>query len=216
MENLWQPHGKKILRQTTVCGGGGEERTPSSPSEDGADSCRRPGAGLGSRREPVQCFGRGCAQLCPEKCPLGKGCPRGTGLAQEPVSHPAACLGPGLAPTLPSAPVNCSVGFLLPCPRVQCIHCYCCLFPPLKITSSFKHQSQRGNGSLMFIQSPGTQSFNGRRTHRNAACRAGRPRGGTALAGTRPSGTPSPGPVTAAWVLAASEPREQRSGKAQL
>lgn len=111
------------LRQTTVCGGGGEERTPSSPSEDGADSCRRPGAGLGSRREPVQCFGRGCPQLCPEECPLGKGCPRGTGLAQEPVSHPAACLGSGLALSsispgklqrgLPTALSSCSVYSLL-------------------------------------------------------------------------------------------------------
>lgn len=160
-------------------------------------------------------FRPGLCPAVPRGVSTRKGCPRGTGLMQKPVSHPAACLGPGLAPALPSASVNCSVGFLLPCPRVQCIHCYCCLFP-LKLTSSFKHQSQRGNGSLMFIQSPGTQSFNGRRTHRNAACRAGRPRGGTALAGTRPPGTPSPGPVTAAWVLAASEPREQRSGKAQL
>lgn len=117
------PTEKKISRQTTVCGGGGEERTPSSPSEDGADSCRRPGAGLGSRREPVQCFGRGCAQLCPEECPLGKGCPRGTGLAQEPVSHPAACLGPGLALSsispgklqrgLPTALSSCSLYSLL-------------------------------------------------------------------------------------------------------
>lgn len=91
------------LRQTSVCGGGGEERTASSPSERGADSCPRPGDGLGGQRQPGQCFGRGCAQLCPARCAVGKGCPRGTGLAHEAVSHPAACLGRAQRP-LPYQP----------------------------------------------------------------------------------------------------------------
>lgn len=57
-------------------------------------------AGLGSQREPGQCLGRGRAQLCPERYPVGKGCPRGTGLVQEAVSHPAACPGRPQRPLL--------------------------------------------------------------------------------------------------------------------
>lgn len=57
-------------------------------------------AGLGSQREPGQCLGRGRAQLCPERYPVGKGCPRGTRLMQEAVSHPAACPGRPQRPLL--------------------------------------------------------------------------------------------------------------------
>lgn len=103
--------------------------------------------------EPVP----GCAQSGVQS---GRAVPRHRASAGGRVS-PCGMPGPGSAPTPPPAPVNCAVGFLLPCPGVQCVHCYCCLLPPLKITLSLKHQPQRGKGSLMFMQSPGLSLFMG-------------------------------------------------------
>lgn len=129
--------------------------------------------------------------------------------------HVAPCtmLGAGSAPTPLPAPVNCTVGFLLPCPGVQCIHCYCCLLPPLKITLSFKHQPQRGTAVLCSCKAQDSVfSWALNAQKRDVPCWA--PGRWHSLASTRPPGTPSP--VTAAWLLTASEPREHRSGKAQL
>lgn len=42
-------------------------------------------------------------------------------------------------PLLHQPGVDCRAGFILPCPDVQCVHCYCCIFPPLKLLQHEKN-----------------------------------------------------------------------------
>lgn len=116
---------------------------------------------------PVPALGQelGCAQLCPERCPVGKGCPRGTGLAQETVSHPAARLGRAQRPLLyqqSAALPWCSVYSLL----------------LLSFASSENHfivqisATERKRQPCVHAKRR-TQAFHGRGMHRKAMCHAG-------------------------------------------
>lgn len=133
------------LRQITVCGGGGEERPPCSPSERGAGSCPGPGAGL-------------CPAV-PTAVSSREGLSRGTGLAQETVSHPAAC--PLLYQQSAALPW-CSVYSLLLLSFASSENRFIAQISATeRKRQPYVHAKRR------------TQSFHGRGMHRKAMCPAG-------------------------------------------
>lgn len=164
---------------------------------------------------------RAWAVFGPGPCPAVPGAVSSReGLSQRHRAGAGSCVAPcsvpgaASAPTPLPAPVNCRVSFLLPCPGTQCIHSYSfCLLWKLLYRSNISHGEETAVLRSCKAQDSVFSWALGAQKHDMPCWVPGRWHG--------PGQYPCPRhsesrPVTAAWLLTASQPREQRSGKAQL
>lgn len=155
-------HGKKklYLTQTNVYWGGREEWTTASsgscPQPEAGDRPQRSGAQQGAARQ-----GRAQGWARAEHPGPGPGTAVATWVSGNEgpsqrhgaragghLAIPQRAQGPARWPLLQRAQVNCREGFVSPCPDVQCICCYFCIFPPLKLHLTLQEQSLTGNLGL--------------------------------------------------------------------